>query len=125
MIKMFKKLKKKDWLLVFLSLIFIVCQVWLDLRLPDYMSNITELVQTEGSKMNDILREGLFMLLCAFGSLISAVVVGYCASRIGTSFGKTLRKNIFDKVMDFNMEEIKRFSTSSLITRNINDVGQV
>lgn len=125
MIKMFKHLHKKDYLLILISIIFIVCQVWLDLKLPDYMSNITQLVQTEGSVMSDILREGFYMLLCAFGSLVSAVGVGYCASRIGTSFGKNLRKKIFDKVLDFNMEEIKRFSTSSLITRNTNDVSQV
>lgn len=125
MIKMFKNIKKKDYLLILTSIIFIVCQVWLDLKLPDYMSNITELVQTDGSVISDILREGSYMLLCAFGSLVSSIVVGYCASRIGTSFGKNLRKKIFDKVLDFNMEEIKRFSTSSLITRNTNDVSQV
>lgn len=125
MLKMFKNLNKKDYFLMIISLIFIVSQIWLDLRLPDYMSNITTLVQTKGSLMKDILREGIFMLLCAFGSLVCAVLVGYCASRIGTSFGKNLRKKIFDKVLDFNMEEIKRFSTSSLITRNINDVMQV
>ena len=125
MIKMFKNLKKRDWLFILTSLIFIICQIWLDLKMPDYMSNITALVQTEGSVMKDILREGAYMLLCALGSLISSIIVGYCASRIGTSFGKNLRKRIFDKVMDFNMEEIKRFSTSSLITRNINDVMQV
>ena len=125
MIKMFKNLKKKDCLFALVSLVFIVTQVWLDLRLPDYMANITELVQTEGSLMRDILQEGAYMLLCAFGSLISAIIVGYCASRIGSSFGKNLRKKIFDKVLSFNMEEIKRFSTSSLITRNTNDVTQV
>ena len=125
MLKMFKNLNRKDYLLILISLVFIVCQIWLDLRLPDYMSKITTLVQTEGSLMREILRQGAYMLLCAFGSLVSSVVVGYCASRIGTSFGKNLRKKIFDKVLQFNMEEIKRFSTSSLITRNINDVMQV
>lgn len=125
MIKMFKNLKKKDYLLILVSLVFIVCQVWLDLKLPDYMSNITTLVQTEESLMRKILKQGAYMLLCALGSLVSSVVVGYCASCIGTSFGKNLRKKIFDKVLEFNMEEIKRFSTSSLITRNINDVTQV
>jgi len=125
MIKMFKNLKKRDLVLILISLVFIICQVWLDLRLPDYMSNITELVQTEGSIMKDIIKQGIYMLLCALGSLLSAIIVGYCVSRIGTSFGMTLRKKVFDKVIDFNMEEIKRFSTSSLITRTINDVSQV
>ena len=125
MLKMFKKIDKKDYLLIFISLIFIISQIWLDLKLPDYMANITTFVQTKGSLMSDILKEEIGMLLCALGSLISSIIVGYCASKIGSSFAKKLRKNIFDKVLEFNMEEIKRFSTSSLITRNINDVMQV
>ena len=77
MLKIFKNLRKKDWLFVGISLIFIVCQVWLDLKLPDYMSEITKLVQTEGSEMSEILSAGGMMLLCALGSLVSAVVVGF------------------------------------------------
>jgi len=125
MFKLAKKLTKRDIIYFLVSIIFIVSQVWLDLKIPDYMSEITVLVQTEGSAMSDILRVGSYMLLCAFGSLISAVIVGYFAAYIGSSFAKTLRKSIFDKVGTFSMAEIKRFSTSSLITRTTNDIRQV
>lgn len=125
MFKLFKQLKKKDIIFLMLSIIFIIAQVWLDLKLPDYMSEITILVQTDGSAMSDILKEGSYMLACAFGSLLAAVAVGYFASYIGTSFAKNLRKSIFDKVGYFSTAEIKKFSTSSLITRTTNDVSQV
>ena len=88
MFKMFKKFSKKDWLMVLLSIILIVVQVWLDLKLPDYMSSITSLIQTEGSKMKNILEQGIYMVGCAFGSLISAIFVGYLASNLAASFSK-------------------------------------
>ena len=125
MFKLLKKLKKKDWLLILLSTALIVFQVWLDLKLPDYMSQITQLVQTEGNQVSEILVEGSKMLLCALGSLASAVVVGYIASYIAASFSKTLRKDIFEKVENFSEGEVKKFSTSSLITRTTNDVTQI
>ena len=125
MFKLLKKLKKKDWLLILLSTALIVFQVWLDLKLPDYMSQITQLVQTEGNQVSEILVEGSKMLLCALGSLASAVVVGYIASYIAVSFSKTLRKDIFEKVENFSEGEVKKFSTSSLITRTTNDVTQI
>lgn len=125
MLKSLKNLRKRDIIFFIISLVFIVAQVLLDLKIPDYMSEITKLVQTEGSLMSDILHEGGLMMLCAFGSLISAIVVGYCASYIGTNFEKNLRSRIFRKVETFGMEEIKNFSTSSLITRCTNDVTQV
>lgn len=125
MIKMFKNLTKKEILFFLLSVIFIVVQVFADLKIPDYMQEITVLVQTEGSAIGDILVQGGYMLGCAFASLVAAVIVGYLAAYIGTSFEKHLRSRIFDKVSDFGMEEIKDFSTSSLITRSTNDVTQV
>ncbi len=125
MFKMFKNLKKKEIIFFLISIAFIVLQVFLDLKIPDYMQEITRLVQTEGSEINDILREGGFMMLCAFGSLVGAIITGYCASFIGTSFEKNLRSKIFRKVESFGMEEIKNFSTSSLITRSTNDITQV
>ncbi len=125
MFKLFKKLDRKDVFFVLISVALIAFQVWLDLKLPDYMSNITALVQTSGSQMSDILKQGGYMLLCAFGSLVSAIVVGYLAALISSSFSKKLRKEIFEKVETFGMEEIKKFSTSSLITRTTNDVTQV
>lgn len=92
MVKIFKYLEKKDWLLVFLSLLFIVAQVWLDLKLPDYMSEITVLVQTEGSEMHEILSSGCAMLLCALGSLASAFVVGFFVAKIAAGLSMRLRK---------------------------------
>ena len=125
MFKLLKKLRKKDILMIIICFILIIIQVWLDLRLPDYMSQITQLVQTTGNKIGDILVTGSKMLLCALGSLISAVIVGFIVSYIAASFSKTIRKDIFEKVENFSEGEVKKFSTSSLITRTTNDVTQV
>ena len=125
MFKLFRKLDGKDVFYIFFFFFLIFFQVWLDLKLPDYMSAITRLVQTTGSHMSDILVQGGYMLLCALGSLASAVVVGYFASKISSNFSRKLSKEIFEKVEYFGMEEIKKFSTSSLITRTTNDVTQV
>lgn len=125
MFKLFKNFSKKDIFYIIFCILFIVVQVWLDLKLPDYMSEITVLVQSEDSTLNDILIQGLYMLGCAFGSLISAVIVGYFSSMIAADFSLDLRKQIFRRVEDFGTEEIKKFSTSSLITRTTNDVTQV
>lgn len=125
MIKILKHLNKSEWLQVFASLIFIVAQVWLDLKLPDYMSEITRLTQVPGSEMIDIWAAGAKMLVCALGSLVSAVAVGFFAARIAASFSQRLRSLLFSKVDSFSMEEINRFSTDSLITRSTNDITQV
>ncbi len=125
MIKLLKNLTKKDLLLALISFILIVFQVWLDLKMPDYMSEITVLVQTEGSKMKDILLNGGGMLLCAFGSLIAAVIVGYLISIIAADFSKRVRKKLFTKVQKLGLGEVKNFQTSSLITRTTNDITQV
>jgi ATP-binding cassette subfamily B multidrug efflux pump len=125
MIKLIKRLNKKEIIYTFICLIFVLAQVWLDLSIPDYMSEITKLVQTEGSAMSDILKQGAYMLACALGSLISAIIVGYFAASIAAKFSRDLRKDVFRKVEQFGMEEVKSFSTSSLITRTTNDVMQV
>lgn len=125
MFKLLKRLDKKQIKIIFICLIFIVFQVWLDLKLPDFMSQITKLIQTDGSKMSDVLVQGGYMLLCALGSLISSFIVGFFAARIAASFSKKIRNSVFDKVEDFGMTEIKNFSTSSLITRTTNDITQV
>ena len=125
MIKLIKQFNKKDWGLAILSVILIVFQVWLDLKMPDYMSKITVLVQTEGSQMSDILQNGGYMLLCALGSLVAAVFTGYLTSNISSDFSMTIRDKIFDKVLNLSMHEVKEFSTSSLITRTTNDVTQI
>lgn len=125
MFKLFKNLSKKDLIYTIICIALIIFQVWLELRMPDYMSAITQLVQTEGSKMSEIIKEGAYMLACAGGSLISAVIVGYFAANVASSFSATVRKKIFNKVEEFSTSEIKKFSTSSLITRTTNDVTQV
>ncbi len=125
MLKLFRNLQKKDWLYAFISFILIAFQVWLELKMPDYMSEITQLVQTEGSKMADILVNGGYMLLCAFSSLICAVITGYLIANIAARFSKNVRKKLFNKAMDLSMGEVKEFSTSSLITRTTNDITQI
>ena len=125
MFKLLKNFTKKDMMLMFAALVFIVAQVWLDLKLPDYMSEITILVETEGSEMSEMLQAGAKMLACAFGSLVSAVVVAVLAAKVGIGFAANIRGKLFHKVQDFSMEEIGKFSTASLITRTTNDVQQV
>ena len=121
----FQNLKKTDWLLAAVCLAFIVVQVWLDLKTPDYMAEITTLVQTAGSTMGEILSAGGMMLVCSLGSLTASVVTAICAARIAATLGATLRGRLFSKVQSFSMEEIGRFSTASLITRSTNDVTQI
>lgn len=125
MIKLLKNLPKRNWLMMLFAIGFVVLQVWLDLTIPDYMADITALVQTDGSKMADIMAAGGKMLLCAFGSLAATVVVAIISSRIASDFSAVLRAKLFNKVQGFSMEEIGRFSTASLITRSTNDVTQV
>lgn len=125
LIKIFRYLNKKQWIQILLSLVFIVTQVFLDLKIPDYMSKITMYVESPGHTVSDIIGEGKWMLLCAFGSLLSAIIVGYLASKISASFSKNLRSRIFSKVESFSMKEINEFSTASLITRSTNDITQI
>ncbi|MBR1823127.1 MAG: ABC transporter ATP-binding protein [Ruminococcus sp.] len=125
MIKLFRFLRKKELALIALSVCFVVLQVWLDLTLPDFMADITMLVQTPGSTMSEILTAGLKMVGCAFGSLAASMVTALCASKIASEFSANLRSAIFRKVQSFSMEEIGKFSTASLITRSTNDINQV
>lgn len=125
MLKILKNMKKKDIISIILIIGLISSQVYLDLKIPDYMSTITRLVQTEESKMHDIILNGSYMLLCAFGSLASAVVTGYIISKLSSNFSLNIREKLFDKVQNLSMNEIKKFQTSSLITRTTNDVTQV
>jgi ATP-binding cassette subfamily B protein len=124
MIKILKHLKLKEWLLILVSIGFLALQTFLDLKLPDYMTEITFAVQTGGA-MADIWRYGGYMLLCTLGSAATAITVGYIASRIAAGFSKRLRSNVFNRVEDFSMEEIGNFSTASLITRSTNDITQI
>ena len=125
LIRLFRYGKKKDAVFVLISLIFVVCQVWLDLKLPDYMSEITRLVQTEGSAMSDVLKSGLSMVICAVGSMVASVMAGYFVAQVAARLSMNLRAAVYDKVMAFNMEEIGGFSTAGLITRSTNDITQI
>jgi len=125
MLKLFKNFTKKDILVVLICVISMVFQVWIELRLPEYMSEITRLIQTDGSTMKEILTSGGMMVLCAFGSAISTVIIGFFASGLSASFSKNLRAKLFKKVQKFSTSEMKEFQTSSLITRTTNDVSQI
>lgn len=125
MVKIFQKMTKREWCMVLCSLVFIIAQVWLDLKMPEYMSAITVLVETPGSELSEILLNGGYMLLCAVGSMAAAMATGFFAARVAAGLSKTLREQVFKKVMRFNSEEMGRFSTASLITRTTNDITQV
>lgn len=125
MLKMLKKLSWKEWIMVAISVIFIAGQVWLDLKLPEFMSEITTLLTTGSSDMGAIWRNGGFMLACAIGSTLLSVVVGFFAARIAAKLGLVLRSSIYSQIQDFSKSEMKQFSTASLITRSTNDVTQV
>ena len=124
MIKMFKEMTKKEVVFFIGSILFMVLQVWLELKIPGYMSDITKLVTT-GGETSEVIHIGIIMVLCALGGFLVSVIIGFASSFVGTSFEMNLRSKIFRKVQGFGMEEIKKFSTSSLITRNTNDVTQV
>ena len=126
MLRVFKTLKAKEWLFAAISLVFIVLQVWLDLKLPDYMAAITRLaVSGAAGGCGEIWKNGGLMLACAFGSALSSVAVGFFAARIAATVSFRLRSGVFNAVESFSMEEINKFSTASLITRTTNDIMQV
>lgn len=125
MLKIFKYLKPKEWIFAGVCIVFIVAQVFLDLKMPDYMSEVTKLIQTQSGQLRDIWIAGGKMLLCASGSLVAAFIVGYFAAQAATSFCARLRELTFDKTLSFSMEELSEFSISSLITRTTNDITQV
>lgn len=126
MLKVLKTLKWREWLYAAVAVGFIVLQVWLDLKMPDYMSQITQLaVMSDAANMPEIWKNGGLMLACALGSAVSSVAVGFFAARIAASVSFRLRSRVFDKVEGFSMEEINKFSTASLITRTTNDIMQV
>lgn len=125
MLKILKYMNKRDWSFALCGFLFIIAGVWLDLRIPDQMREITMLVQTPGSEMGDILTAGGMMLLCAFGSLAATFTAGFFTSQISAGLAKRLREAVYCKTMDFSSEEMGRFSAASLITRTTNDVQQI
>ena len=125
MFKLLKNLTKKDYALIIVSTLLIIFQVWLDLKLPDYMANITAIIQSGTDSLSGILKNGGYMRLCTGGSLASAIIVGYSTSMISAKFSSNIRKKLYNQVESFGMEEIKKISTSSLITRTTNDITNV
>lgn len=125
MLKLLKRLGTGEIVMAIVSTVLVAFQVWLDLKLPDYMSEITILVKTPGSAVGDVWLAGGKMMLCAFGSLAASIFVGYLAAHIAAGFSRDLRHDIFDKVQSFSFGEINKFSTPSLITRSTNDVTQI
>ncbi len=125
MLKVLKKLKGQDWVYVLICITFIVTQVWLDMTMPQYMNEITVLIETPGSAMSDVWKAGGMMLLCSLGSVCASIITAIFAARIGSNLSFTLRESLFKKVQTFSMEEIGKFSTASLITRSTNDIQQV
>ena len=125
MLKILRYLKKEEWAMIGVSLAFIVLQVYLDLLLPDFMNNITTLIQSGTATVNALLTEGARMLLCALGSVGTSFVVGFFAAKVAAGLSRTLRELQFDKTLSFSMEEINKFSTASLITRSTNDITQI
>ena len=125
MIKIFKYFKPVEWVMIVISLGFIVIQTWLDLKLPDYMTEITTFVQKPDSAMNDIWTTGGKMLLCTFGSGATSIIIGFFAARVAARLSQRVRALLYDRVEAFSMEEINGFSTASLITRSTNDITQL
>ena len=123
--KLFKNLTKRDKVIIFIIALIIVFQVGVELRLPDFMSEITKLIQQDGSKMSEILEQGGYMLACAFASMASAIIIGYLVSGLSARFSLKLREKLFKKVQKLDSENIKKISTPSLITRTTNDVTQI
>lgn len=125
MFKLLKNFRRKDWILILLSLGLIVTQVWLDLTMPDYTAKLTTAVSSGNVNMSDVWINGGMMLLCALGSMVCAFICGFCTIKVSSAFSKNLREKIFQKVSSFTNLEMKKFSTPSLITRTTNDVSQV
>ena len=125
MIKIFRRLRAREWLMIGISLVFVVAQVWLELSLPDYMREITTIVTNPGGTVNEVLSKGGMMLLCTLGGVAATVVIGFFASRVAASFSQKLRRDVFSRVESFSLEELSGFSTASLITRTTNDITQI
>ena len=125
MINLFKYIKKKDWFFIIIAIGFIVVQVWLELKMPDYTKELTKIVQSGTNTMTEVWKNGGMMLLCAAGSMVSAIICSYFISQVASSFSMTLREELFKRITSFSNVEMNQFSTPSLITRSTNDVVQM
>ncbi len=125
MINLFKYIKKKDWFFIIIAIGFIVVQVWLELKMPDYTKELTKIVQSGTNTVTEVWKNGGMMLLCAAGSMVSAIICSYFISQVASSFSMTLREELFKRITSFSNVEMNQFSTPSLITRTTNDVVQM
>lgn len=125
MIRIFKNLKKRDWIGIMICAGLVVVQVWLDLTMPDYTQKLSKSVSAGSIVMNEVWKNGGMMLLCALGSMVASICCGFFAARIAANFAKTLREKLYGHIMEFSNSEINKFSTPSLITRTTNDVVQM
>lgn len=125
MFKLFKRLNRKEYAMIGTILIFIILQVWLELEIPSYMSTITEKLEQQGTTINQILQPGMMMILFSILSAIASIIVGYFAAHVAAGFTARLRKDVFNQVMDYSTQDIKKFSVSSLLTRSTNDLTQL
>ncbi len=125
MIKLLKKMRRQEWLMAALCALFVLGQVYFDLRLPDYMSNLTVLINTPGSTMADILHTGGEMLLCTLASAVLCIAGGFLTARVAAGFGYIVRQDVFNQIADFGQQEMMSFSVPSLINRTTNDITQI
>jgi len=125
MVKIFSRLRAKEWLMMGVCLVFVVAQVWLDLKMPDYMKEVTAIVTNPGGTVGEVMVKGGMMLLCTLGGVAATVIIGFFASRVAATFSQKLRKDVFSRVESFSLEELSGFSTASLITRTTNDITQI
>lgn len=125
MLELLKRLNRRQYGIIFVSVIFIALQVWLELKIPDYMSVLTQQLETKGTTVTEILSPGMIMLLLSILSVIASVIVGYFVAKIAAGFSARLRKDTFNHVMDFSEQDLKKFSIPSLLTRSTNDITQI
>ena len=125
MLKLLRKMRRREWTMAILCAVLILGQIYFDLSLPDYMSNLTVLINTPGSTMSDILNTGLEMLGCTLASAVLAVICGYLTARVAAGYGYSIRKEVFHKIADFGQQEMMAFSVPSLINRTTNDITQI
>lgn len=125
MIKLLKNLRPREWLMAVFCAVFVLGQIYFDLRLPDYMSNLTVLIESPGSTMSNILHTGLQMLGCTLASAVLCVICGYLTAKVAAGFGLSIRSAVFNKIADFGKQEMNSFSVPSLINRTTNDITQV
>ena len=125
MIKLLKQMRKQEWLMAGLCALLVLGQIYFDLRLPDYMSDLTVLIKTPGSTVSDIWKTGAEMLGCTLASALLAITCGYLSSQIAAGFSYTVRERVFNQVADFGQRQMQQFSVPSLINRTTNDITQI